>query len=530
MNRNLLVQLVGIVVVLALGAGAWWWWTNIVNVAPTALKVSGTLEADKVRVSAEVGGLVATLNVADGQSVKAGDILAQVNDATAQAQYAQAQAALAIAQANLALLQAGATPEQVTEVEAQVAQAAASLALAQANLTGLVGNARPEMVRARWEALQIARTNYAAIQGSLTPDALNELVNAANTAEGNLKQAKARYDSIAKDQRTPQYTLAEMQLAVAEAQAMHTAMQAIVKLSEGEGLLNYQVIEQTQLALELAKSNRAIASARLDALTADDRTPSDALTFGEDALSDAETLEDDVQTALEALQDDPLGQRLTAAWEAVTTTQTALNDLLPAVTTTGPGGTTTTSRATGAAVEAALRQIEVATAAHDFAVARLAEVQAGARTEQLAVAEAQVASAQAQVQLLEIQLAKYTIRAPIDGIILSRGVAVGEMTAPGAVLFEIGDLQHLQLTVYLPEEYFGLVKPGDESPVATDAYGDRTFTAIVDRLASQAEYTSRNVQTVEGRRDTVFAMYLRIDNTDLALVPGMWADVTFPLK
>ena len=94
-------------------------------------------------------------------------------------------------------------------------------------------------------------------------------------------------------------------------------------------------------------------------------------------------------------------------------------------------------------------------------------------------------------------------------------------------MFEIGPLQHLQLTVYLPEEQFGRVKPGDQANVTTDAYPGRIFTARVDRLADQAEFTPRNVQTVEGRRNTVFAIYLSMDNTDLALMPGMWADVNF---
>jgi HlyD family secretion protein len=60
-----------------------------------------------------------------------------------------------------------------------------------------------------------------------------------------------------------------------------------------------------------------------------------------------------------------------------------------------------------------------------------------------------------------------------------------------------------------------------------DAYPGRDFTARVDRLADKAEFTPRNVQTVEGRRDTVFAIYLSLDNYDLALMPGMWADMTF---
>jgi HlyD family secretion protein len=171
------------------------------------------------------------------------------------------------------------------------------------------------------------------------------------------------------------------------------------------------------------------------------------------------------------------------------------------------------------------------------AQARLTAIQDSPSAEQIAVAQdqvdvarAQVASATEQVKLLEIQLQKYTIPAPSDGIILSKGVNVGETVSPGAVMFEIGDLHNLQVTVYLPEEQFGRVKPGDQASVKVDAYPNRTFTAHVDRLANQAEFTPRNVQTAEGRHDTVFAVYLSMDNPDLALMPGMWADVTFNLN
>jgi HlyD family secretion protein len=150
--------------------------------------------------------------------------------------------------------------------------------------------------------------------------------------------------------------------------------------------------------------------------------------------------------------------------------------------------------------------------------------------DQVDVAKAQVTSASEQVKLLEIQLNKFTILAPGDGVVLSKGTDVGETVAPGAQIFEIGDLHNLQVTVYLPEEQFGRVKPGDQVSVKVDAYPNRTFTARVDRLANQAEFTPRNVQTAEGRHDTVFAVYLSMDNSDLALMPGMWADADFKLN
>jgi len=151
-------------------------------------------------------------------------------------------------------------------------------------------------------------------------------------------------------------------------------------------------------------------------------------------------------------------------------------------------------------------------------------------TAETGVQQAQTRLAQAQVQGVEVQLKKVTLASPMDGVVLARSIEPGEVASPGATLFEVGQLSTLDLTVYLPEEQFARVTPGEQATVRVDAYPDRAFTAIVLRIADRAEFTPRNVQTVEGRKNTVFAVRLRIANPDLALKPGMPADVIFAQK
>jgi HlyD family secretion protein len=129
-----------------------------------------------------------------------------------------------------------------------------------------------------------------------------------------------------------------------------------------------------------------------------------------------------------------------------------------------------------------------------------------------------------------VQLKKVSLLAPTDGVILTRSIEPGEFASAGATLFVIGRLDNLEITVYLPEEKYPLVNPGEEAQVRVDAYPQRTFTATVLRIADKAEFTPRNVQTVEGRKDTVFAVRLSISNPDLALKPGLPADVTFGVQ
>ena len=149
----------------------------------------------------------------------------------------------------------------------------------------------------------------------------------------------------------------------------------------------------------------------------------------------------------------------------------------------------------------------------------------------LTLAKALLAAAQAKSQLdletLDLQLEKLLIRAPSDGVVTARSIEPGEVLVAGASALSIGQLDHLTITVYLPEDRYGEVSLGDEANVTVDAFSDVTFHASVVRIADQAEYTPRNVQTEEGRRTTVFAVELAVDDSSGRLKPGMPADVVF---
>ncbi len=81
--------------------------------------------------------------------------------------------------------------------------------------------------------------------------------------------------------------------------------------------------------------------------------------------------------------------------------------------------------------------------------------------------------------------------------------------------------------MYIPEDRYGNVRLGQMARVSVDSFPGQEFNATVARIADQAEFTPRNVQTQEGRRTTVFALELIVDDPDGRLKPGMPADVTF---
>jgi multidrug resistance efflux pump len=145
-------------------------------------------------------------------------------------------------------------------------------------------------------------------------------------------------------------------------------------------------------------------------------------------------------------------------------------------------------------------------------------------------AEAGLKQAQAALSVIDVQLEKTIVKAPVDGIILARNIEVGETIAPNAVVLTVGQLENVNLTVYIPETEYGKVKLNEKVSIQVDSFPDETFTGAVVYISDQAEFTPRNVQTMEGRRTTVYAVKIDVPNPDLKLKPGMPADVTFEEK
>jgi multidrug resistance efflux pump len=138
-----------------------------------------------------------------------------------------------------------------------------------------------------------------------------------------------------------------------------------------------------------------------------------------------------------------------------------------------------------------------------------------------------VQQAQANLDLLDAQIAKLVTYAPLDSILLTRNVEPGEYVQLGAVAFTMADLNNITITVYVPEDRYGQVSLGQQAQVTVDSFPGEIFTAEVVHIADQAEFTPRNVQTVEGRSSTVYAIELKVTDSEGKLKIGMPADVVF---
>ncbi|KAA3651018.1 MAG: efflux RND transporter periplasmic adaptor subunit [Proteobacteria bacterium] len=149
----------------------------------------------------------------------------------------------------------------------------------------------------------------------------------------------------------------------------------------------------------------------------------------------------------------------------------------------------------------------------DAADASVARAQAN-----LASARAGVLQARATLRTNETNLAKASIRSPIDGVVLSRAVEPGQTVAASlqvATLFVLAeDLAKMELQVKVDEADVGQVKEGQAATFTVDAYPDRRYPAHITRVSYGAT-TTDNVVT--------YLTTLEVANEDLSLRPGMTA-------
>ena len=439
-------QIFPVVLVALLALAAWWYFdTQQTQAQADGLTASGTIEATQVQVAPELSGNVTGVLVTEGQSVRQGDLLIQLNESLLRSQLAQAEASLAVTQANYALIAAGPTKEQRQQA---IAAAQMELTNAQQALDNLNEQAALAAAQGQKAMADADRGRDLAQQtlDSMLANADQADIDAAHAAmilaEDKLDKAQDKFDPFEK-RSEDNVMRAALQANLAGAQRDYD--NAVTRYNNIIGTSN-------QYDLAVAQANLALF---------------------EQQLADAERNYQDVKSG-------PDPDRLQLAQEHVALAQ-----------------------------------------------AQLALAQAGPSPEQLAVAQAQIDAARAAIEVIQSQLEKLKILAPMDGIVLSRSIEPGEVTQPGTPLVTLARLDNLTITIYLSEDRYGEIQLNQIAQVQVDSFPGEKFNASVIHIADQAEFTPRNVQTAEGRRTTVFAVKLAVENPDGRLKPGMPADVSF---
>lgn len=139
----------------------------------------------------------------------------------------------------------------------------------------------------------------------------------------------------------------------------------------------------------------------------------------------------------------------------------------------------------------------------------------------IAVGASTVNLAEKTVDLAATSLEECTLRAPGDGVVMTRTHEVGELILPGSTLLKLGKLEEVFTWIYVPNEEIGRVRLGQEVELSADTYPDRRFVGTITRINESAEFTPKSIQTKEDRTRLVFGVKVSIDNADGALMPGM---------
>jgi HlyD family secretion protein len=146
------------------------------------------------------------------------------------------------------------------------------------------------------------------------------------------------------------------------------------------------------------------------------------------------------------------------------------------------------------------------------------------------VSRSQFDQARAALRTAEVRLNDMTLDAPVSGIVLARNVEPGEAVVAGVAVYSLGDLANPWVKVYVNETKLGLVKLGQMAEVSVDTFPGKAYDGRVTYIASEAEFTPKNVQTQEERVKLVFGVKVSVKNQKDELKPGMPADVKINLR
>jgi HlyD family secretion protein len=179
-------------------------------------------------------------------------------------------------------------------------------------------------------------------------------------------------------------------------------------------------------------------------------------------------------------------------------------------------------------IDAARADVVRAQAAVEAAEANRLELK---RREQDVLAHrADVNRARAQVAMTDTQINDTVVTAPIDGVVLVKSAEVGEVLAAGTTVVTIGDIDHPWLRAYINETDLGRVKYGQAAALATDSFPGKSYPGRISFIASEAEFTPKQIQTNEERVKLVYRIKIDVDNRSHDLKSNMPVDAEIQLQ
>ena len=488
--RKLILLIALLLVILITGCDA------LPSGSGDSIQASGVVEINEIVVAPEVGGLIAEVWAKEGEQLSQGDPLFRIEDELLKSQLLQAESVLGVAQANYDLVAAGMMEEQQ-----QAAISTADLELASALYAlDLLYDEHDLLTAQTLQAKKDAEDalddlNNPELQQALALEAIANAEKAIEKAERNLGITTGIANQADIDAAWSQVILAEKALDDAKEDFEEHANKPVDNLTRA----NFQA------KLSAAQRDYDFAVRHYNSLQSPGRETDISVAESELATAQAQLFE--AQRKWEDVKDGANPADIAYFEALIAYSEKKLADL--------EGGPDPD--------DVALAEARVANAEAQLALAKAESP----TKEQLAVAQSQVNAARANLEAVKVQMDKLLISTPIDGVVMTRNVEVGEIARPGMSAMTIGQLGELSVKVYVSENRYGQIDLGEIAELTTNSFLDEVFEATVIRIADKAEYTPRNVQTAEDRATTVYAIELSVDDFDGKLKPGMQVDVSF---
>ena len=152
----------------------------------------------------------------------------------------------------------------------------------------------------------------------------------------------------------------------------------------------------------------------------------------------------------------------------------------------------------------------------------LRELERGNRPQEIEAARGALAETERHLAYLHRQREETVVKAPAAGVVQSFDLRPGDLVAPNAPVATLLEPDQLWVRVFVPETKLGLVRVGQRADLTVDTFPKRTFPGKVVEISPRAQYTPRNIQTLDQRSDQVFGVKVNVEPAP-ELKPGMAA-------
>jgi HlyD family secretion protein len=437
---------------------------------------TGVVKPDReVSVAATASGRIVSLWVDEGDTIAAGQVIAQIDSSEQEARLREAENRLRTAQARLTQLIAPSDPYDVAQARAQWEATQAKRAAAQ----------RKQQSVTTQQRMAESDAQSAAINVSIAQARLKAAEEAVRTADTSVDSAEARLKAAKENVRV--WTQGQLRVAEAAVQSAAedvTAAQARLTTAEDfykrrkelfaqNAVAEQEVVEAENKTKEV-QANLAATRARLASAQANVEVAKQTIAMAQaqvdDSASQVETARSNLAQAKVKTED---------ARHQVEVAKSQLRKAQAQVENVGAQAGEAASSVTASASES------------NAARANFQRVQRGAREVDIAVARTEVQTAQASLAQARVAWDKCTVRAAFAGVMTRRLLQVGDFAAIGAPIFNMANAQRIYVEAQVDEADLGSVRRGGPARFTVDAYPDRVFSGRVSRIGDAGDRVSK---------------------------------------